>query len=800
MDPHLVPTGQGAVEEEEKANLWETVLKEVSSSKAVASKNVLILGDSNSGKTGVVTQLLQASLRPQFGNSQDFPSTAGLSGLNEPVSDVDSSAISLSKHDLALSYSYMDVRDEDNEELVSRLGIYQLASDKTTDCELLRFVLDVRSFPNSAAVIVLDWSKPWRFVKSLLRWLNVLSRAVDMVKEDTGGREATSQKSPGGWTLGKATVDECRERLERFLQEYSEAADSSLATDSDAGNKRNAASSADAGRRFGGAGSANASAKAANVLLPLGKGVLENNLGIPLIVVCTKSDAMSVIERERGFKEEGFDYIQQILRAICLWFGAALIYTSTHNPKTFSTLYHYIVHRLLTGPKSTTVTGADTESMDVDEISEGVDQLAFAHGDSRGRADSAQRDGGRSRSGSATGNKAGSAAQPASAYPFRVRANVVDRDVVFVPAGWDSAAKIGFLREPFDVSAIQEAWRVDEDRYCEIVDRAIREAGVSTSANATENGNYRDEDVSMSSDIDSNSSLLLMFGEAVATPKQRSGADIDGGGTVAAVAAAAAGIANEVIIEDDQTFFERLYSEQQEQLAIEDEEAGDIGAMQHSDAYSDSRSRMGGSSNKLISSLLRSVNNAESSLSTVSDVTDAAGGNLSDDGEDDMDRMDTSNGMASFSTQRPPPPGPSFHSRMDSSEGVGGSLGRSAGGRVAPRQPLQANQAASAATDQSVSSAASSLRKKLTANPDKSTASKDAGNTNEDLTSFFHSLLGRKGGAASSGASSTGKSSPQQSARSLGGSQSRASGAGSARDIQADLERLKTQTRRTKEN
>ncbi|KAJ2388413.1 hypothetical protein GGI23_006062 [Coemansia sp. RSA 2559] len=706
--------------------------------------------------------------------------SAGLTGPNELVGDVDSSAISLSKHDLALSYSYMDVHDEENEELISRLGIYQLASDKTTDCELLKFVLDARSFPDSAAVIVLDWSRPWRFVKSLLRWLNVLSRAVAMVKEDTGGRETTSQKGPGGWTPGKATVDECRERLERFLQEYSEVADSSVATGAAAGNRRNAvSSSADAGERFGGGTSV--AAKTADVLLPLGKGVLDNNLGIPLIVVCTKSDAMGVIERERGFNEEGFDYIQQILRAVCLRFGAALIYTSTHNPKTFSTLYHYLVHRLLSGPKTAAAAGTDTESMEVDELSEGVDQLAFSHGNTRSRADSAQRDGGRSRSGSTAGNSSGNkATQPTNAYPFRVRANVVDRDVVFVPAGWDSAAKIGFLRESFDVSATQEAWKVDEERYCEIVDRAIREAAMSAS---DESENYKDEDVVMGSDVDSNSSLLLMFGETVAAPKQRSGADTEGGSTVAAVAATAAGIANRVIVEDDHAFFERLYAEQEEQKLIEGEDASDI--------QSDSRSQMGGSSTKLISELLRNVHNAESSLSTVSDVANVSGGNLADDAMDT-----TSSGMASFSAQRPPLPS-SFHSRMESSENTNGSLGRSAGSRVAPRQPLQASQEMSAATtDQPSPSASGSLRRKITANanPDKAATSKDGSNSNEELASFFNNLLGLKGGAASSGASSTGKSSPQQPARSLGGSQSRASG--NARDIQAELERLKAQTRR----
>ncbi|KAJ2611932.1 hypothetical protein GGH99_004133 [Coemansia sp. RSA 1285] len=837
MSSHLLG-GQGTAtaqtgtgDDEERPNLWETVLKEASSSKAVGTKNVLILGDSNSGKTGVVTHLFQASLRPQFGNGQDSlppptPTATSMSmglsgGLNEPVADIDSIAISLSQHDLALSYSYMDVRDEENEELVARLGIYQLASDKTTDCELLKFVLDARSFPDSAAVIVLDWSKPWRFVKSLLRWLNVLNRVVDMVKEDAGGREITSQRGPGGWTLGKATVDECRERLERFLQEYSETSDSTAMAESAADTKRSATSSAEtAGKGPSGAGSTSV---AANVLLPLGKGVLENNLGIPLVVVCTKSDAMGVIERERGFKEEAFDYIQQILRTVCLRFGAALIYTSTHNPKTFSTLYHYLVHRLLTRPRTTAAAGADAEHMDIDEVpGEAAEQMGVANGNGNGTI------GGRSRSGSSavpepaggnagvSPNKAGAATQPADTYPFRVRANVVDRDVVFVPAGWDSVAKIGFLREPFDVGAIQEAWNVDEERYRDIVNRAVNEAAASISADAAGNGGYRDEDVDMRTTVDSSNSLLLMFGETVAAPKQRSGADVDGGSAVAAVAVAAAGMANEVVVENEHVFFERLFVEQQEQMAIEGEEASDLGAGHQNDAYADSRLRMGGSSsNKLVSSLLRSVHNAESSLSTVSDVADAAGGNLSDDGGaggDDVDRHDAAgNGMGAFSAQRLPPsghpnPSASFHSRMNSTDSTGGSLGRSAGARVAHRQQLQSSQtvASSAAIDQSVP-AAGSVRRQLTLSASSGTekgsggAQKDAGNTSEDLTSFFHNLLGRKGGAALSSTSSTGKSSPQQSARSLGGSQSRASSASNARDIQADLERLKAQVKRGKE-
>ncbi|KAJ2688736.1 hypothetical protein H4R19_006546, partial [Coemansia spiralis] len=140
------------------------------------------------------------------------------------------------------------------------------------------------------------------------------------------------------------------------------------------------------------------------------------------------------------------------------------------------------------------------------------------------------------------------------------------------------------------------------------------------------------------------------------------------------------------------------------------------------------------------------------------------------------------------------------HRRTDSSDtGLGGSIGRAAG-RVG-RQPPQAQpQDAAAAT-------AASLRRKLTAGiggngaAAATAAPGDAGSpaSNEELTSFFQNLLGRKGGVpSSSNASSSGKDSPQQPARSLSNSMSRATGPGK-KDIQADLERWKAQLKRQKE-
>uniref|UniRef100_A0AAY5F0K6 Dynein light intermediate chain n=1 Tax=Electrophorus electricus TaxID=8005 RepID=A0AAY5F0K6_ELEEL len=82
------------------------------------------------------------------------------------------------------------------------------------------------------------------------------------------------------------------------------------------------------------------------VLLPLGENVLTHNLGIPVLVVCTKCDAVTVLEKELDYKEEHFDFIQSHVRRFCLQYGAALIYTSVKEEKNLDLLYKYIVHKL----------------------------------------------------------------------------------------------------------------------------------------------------------------------------------------------------------------------------------------------------------------------------------------------------------------------------------------------------------------------------------------------------------------------------------------------------------------------
>ncbi|KAL5105327.1 Cytoplasmic dynein 1 light intermediate chain 2 [Taenia crassiceps] len=114
--------------------------------------------------------------------------------------------------------------------------------------------------------------------------------------------------------------------------------------------------------------------------LPITPGALINNLGIPLVVVVTKTDVMDDMERKQGMSEEQYDIIQMHIRRFCLSYGAALIYVSAKNGKNCGLLKSYLQHRIY-------------------------------------------------------------------GFPFTQSPYVIDKDSVFIPAGWDSLNKISLLEQ-----------------------------------------------------------------------------------------------------------------------------------------------------------------------------------------------------------------------------------------------------------------------------------------------------------------------------------------------------------------
>ncbi|KAF7721649.1 hypothetical protein EC973_004325 [Apophysomyces ossiformis] len=363
----------------EKDEIWSAILKGVASSKMVHTKNVLVLGDSNCGKSTLI-HYLKNDPGPQAPQPETDEVPTASFGVTNNYTPMVPEQVDDDSNTLALGYSFVDVTDEENEAM-ARLGLYQLGLSAPEYLPLLKFALSSETLADSFVVIALDWTRPWQFLESLQRWLNVLQHAIqEICKEGTVGES---------WSRGKAVVDELREKVEHYLQSYTEPVNGIVMTASTSTSSIPPASLV------------TTTTAADQVTLPLTQGCLTTNLGVPLAIVCCKSDALNTLEQTQDYNDDQFDFIQQTLRCICMKYGASLFYTSTLHPYTFHNLRQYILHRVLT---------TSTKS-----------------------------------------------------YTFHLKAQVVERDTVLVPSGWDSWGKIRVLKEGFDCDGVHQGWDADMD-------------------------------------------------------------------------------------------------------------------------------------------------------------------------------------------------------------------------------------------------------------------------------------------------------------------------------------------------
>ncbi|TAQ84544.1 hypothetical protein B7494_g7122 [Chlorociboria aeruginascens] len=168
----------------------------------------------------------------------------------------------------ALGYTYHDVLDADQEDTLARLSLYLLADPSPAFTSLLQPLLTPQTIPNTLIVILLDWSQPWFWLRQLRGWIRLL-RAL-LVSLDSESKEKMEEVMIGWRDRGRG------------------------------------------GNNLDGSGS-NPNAEG-DVSLPLGPGEWEEALGLPLCV----SDQIDVLEKERSWKEEEFDFVLQFLRTILL--------------------------------------------------------------------------------------------------------------------------------------------------------------------------------------------------------------------------------------------------------------------------------------------------------------------------------------------------------------------------------------------------------------------------------------------------------------------------------------------------
>ncbi|XP_006635660.2 cytoplasmic dynein 1 light intermediate chain 1 [Lepisosteus oculatus] len=242
-----------------------------------------------------------------------------------------------------LEYLYFSVHDEDIDDL-TRCNAWILDGDLYHK-GLQKFAVSTDSLSDTVVLFVVDMSRPWTSLDSLQKWASVIREYIDKLK------------------IPPEVMKEMEQKLVKQFQEYADPG-----ADLTVSPQRRNPSVPDGDDE--------------SIVLPLGENTLTHNLGVPVIVVCTKCDAISSLEKEHDYKDEHFDFIQLHIRRFCLQYGAALIYTSMKENKNLDLLYKYIVHRLY-------------------------------------------------------------------GFPFNSPAQIVEKDAVFIPAGWDNEKKIAILHENF---------------------------------------------------------------------------------------------------------------------------------------------------------------------------------------------------------------------------------------------------------------------------------------------------------------------------------------------------------------
>ncbi|XP_070574846.1 cytoplasmic dynein 1 light intermediate chain 2-like isoform X2 [Ptychodera flava] len=226
---------------------------------------------------------------------------AKLQGTDEP------------KKGKGLEYLYLDVRDEDRDD-VTRCGVWILDGD-TRHERLLKFALTPESLEHTVVMLTVDMSRPWTIMESLNKWARILRDHIDLLQ------------------VPPEKTRELEQLLVQHFQEYTEPEEGQNSP------RRTSAVTPTTDEE--------------KVLLPLGETTLVHNLGVPIVVVVTKTDAISSLEKEHEYRDEHLDFIQQYVRKFCLNYGAALFYTSVKENKNCDLLYKYIIHRLYNFPFTT---------------------------------------------------------------------------------------------------------------------------------------------------------------------------------------------------------------------------------------------------------------------------------------------------------------------------------------------------------------------------------------------------------------------------------------------------------------
>lgn len=279
-----VGSGSDGKNGEQKKDMWSSMLDSVASGKRLPEKNMLVLGGSVESQRDFLEALSSRELR------------RNQSRHNQKLAPIANS--------FALGYTYYDVLDADQDDILARVSLYLLSTPSPSFTSLLKPLLTPQSIPNTLIVILLDWTQPWSWMRQLREWMQLLRKVISSLSL------------------------ECKDVMVEVMNSWEDRGRGGSTINLD------------------GTG---AVPTEGDVPIPRGPGEWDEGLGLPLCVVCQNAERIDYLEKSQGWKEEKFDLVLQYLRTVLLKHGASLIYTTPSMEGPLQSLVHASlgIHSLL---------------------------------------------------------------------------------------------------------------------------------------------------------------------------------------------------------------------------------------------------------------------------------------------------------------------------------------------------------------------------------------------------------------------------------------------------------------------
>ncbi|KAL0591534.1 hypothetical protein ABG067_001132 [Albugo candida] len=267
--------------------------------------NFIIVGDPGTGKESLLARMSAAS-RATSSNSENWNANKQ-NGVSTSYRDAQMSN-SLQKSDALLKFTAIPISDKhaavEADDCVAMINAWSL-NDLNLH-ELLQIAIQPSTIEFSVVAVAVDLSSPWLMQKSIEKWTSALEGAIlqQMSQIDPQKRNTLYQS------------------VKNHLLDYEEPCLE--------------------GQAFRAHGIAEKSSRKEF----MEEGILDKNLGIPFIIIVTKSD----LRPESSLQVDYLEYSIRMFAIRCMSYfaiidGAAVFYTSAKTESNIALLQKYIMHR-----------------------------------------------------------------------------------------------------------------------------------------------------------------------------------------------------------------------------------------------------------------------------------------------------------------------------------------------------------------------------------------------------------------------------------------------------------------------